>query len=171
MTKDPSHLVQILLPKKTGRGQPISKDWFDGFLIELTEKFGGATSFLRAPGRGLWQSGGTTEKDSIAVVEVMTEHLDPAFWRSLRGNGWSGSFPRMRSSSGPRKSAGSSWRGMEELAIPRTFAAVTTVLTQRSWPQPLAVNLNPRVAVTGFIIFIVVSIAWMTRWLEVKRRS
>jgi hypothetical protein len=60
---------------------------------------------------------------------------------------------------------------MEELAIPRTFAAVTTVLTQRSWPQPLAVILNPSVAVTGFIIFIVVSIAWMIRWLEVKRRS
>ena len=51
----------------------------------------------------------------------------------------------MRSSSGPRKSAGYEWRGMEELAILRTFAAVTTVLTRRSWPQPLAVNLNPSV--------------------------
>ena len=84
MRVGPSYLVEILLPKETGHGQPISKDWFDGFLKDLTEKFGGATSFLRASGQGLWQSGDSTEKDSIAVVEVMAEHLDLAFWRSLR---------------------------------------------------------------------------------------
>ena len=63
MSSGPSHLVQILLPKETGNGQPVGKEWFDGFLEELTDKFGGATSFLRAPGQGLWQSGGATEKD------------------------------------------------------------------------------------------------------------
>jgi hypothetical protein len=47
-------------------------------------RFGGATSFLRTPGQGLRQSGGTTEKDGIAVVKIMAEHLDRAFWRSLR---------------------------------------------------------------------------------------
>jgi len=47
-----SHLVQILLPKETGKGDPIGKDWFDRFLKELTDKFGGATSFLRAPETG-----------------------------------------------------------------------------------------------------------------------
>jgi len=46
----PSHLVQILVPKETGNGTPVSKEWFDSFLKELTEKFGGATSFVRAPG-------------------------------------------------------------------------------------------------------------------------
>ena len=80
----PSYLVQILLPKETGEGQPIGKDWFDGFLKELSDKYGGATSFLRAPGQGLWQSGGGTKKDSIAVVEVMAEGLDPSYWRSIR---------------------------------------------------------------------------------------
>ena len=70
MSESPSYLVEILLPKETGHGQPISEDWFDGFLKDLTEKFGGATSFLRTPGQGLWQSGGATEKDRIAVVEV-----------------------------------------------------------------------------------------------------
>ena len=84
MREDPSYLVEILLPKETGHGEPISKDWFDGFLKDLAQKFGGTTSFLRAPGQGLWQSGGTTEKDSIAVVEVMADHLDLVFWRSLR---------------------------------------------------------------------------------------
>jgi hypothetical protein len=84
MSGSPSYLAEILLPRETGHGQPISKDWFDGFIKDLTEMFGGATSFLRAPGQGLWQIGGTTEKDGIAVVEVMAEHLDRAFWRSLR---------------------------------------------------------------------------------------
>lgn len=51
MSAGPSHLVQILLPKETGKGEPIGKDWFDRFLKELTDKFGGATSFVRAPVR------------------------------------------------------------------------------------------------------------------------
>jgi hypothetical protein len=84
MSAGPSHLVQILLPKETGNGQPIGKDWLDGLLKELTDKFGGATSFLRAPGQGLWQSGGGTEQDSIAVAEVMVEEIDGSYWQSPR---------------------------------------------------------------------------------------
>jgi len=53
-------------------------------LNELTDKFGGATSFVRAPREGLWQGGGGTERDNIAVVEVMTERLLPNYWRALR---------------------------------------------------------------------------------------
>jgi len=67
----PSWLVQILLPKETGNGEPISRKWFEALLKELTAKFGGATSFMRAPGQGLWESGGDVERDNIAVVEVM----------------------------------------------------------------------------------------------------
>ena len=44
MISSPSHLVQTLLPKEN-QGRPIGKEWFDGFLEELTGKFGGATSF------------------------------------------------------------------------------------------------------------------------------
>jgi hypothetical protein len=84
MSAGASHLVQILLPTEAGGGQPVSEQWFDAFLKELTDKFGGVTSFLRAPGQGLWQSEGATEKDKIAVVEVMVERIDPVFWRSLR---------------------------------------------------------------------------------------
>ena len=35
-------------------------------------------------GQGLWLSSGETEEDNIAVVEVMVEHLDRTFCRSLR---------------------------------------------------------------------------------------
>jgi hypothetical protein len=54
---------------------------------------------------------------------------------------------------------------MEELAILRTFAAVTTVLAAAL----VAANLNARITVAGFMIFLVASIAWMIDgWLESK---
>ena len=54
---------------------------------------------------------------------------------------------------------------MDELMILRPFAAVTTVLAA----SLVAANLNARVTVAGFIIFIVASIAWMVDgWLEIK---
>jgi hypothetical protein len=81
----PSYLVQILLPKQTGGGEPVEQKWFESLLEELTDKFGGATSFLRAPGQGLWQNGSEVEQDNIAVVEVMTCDLDLSYWASLRG--------------------------------------------------------------------------------------
>ncbi|WP_424631753.1 hypothetical protein [Bradyrhizobium sp. SYSU BS000235] len=61
-----SHLIQILLPKEAGNGEPVSQAWFEGLLKELTGRFGGATSFVRAPAQGLWRSGGETERDNIA---------------------------------------------------------------------------------------------------------
>ena len=84
MSGRPSHLVQILLPKETGGGAPVSRRWFDTLLKELTDKFGGVTSFLRSPGEGLWQNSGEKEQDSIAVIEVMADEIDRAYWRSLR---------------------------------------------------------------------------------------
>ena len=76
--------MQILLPKETGKGEPVAKKWFENFLKELTAEFGGATSFVRAPGQGLWRGSGETERDTIAVVEVMAEELAKGYWRKLR---------------------------------------------------------------------------------------
>jgi hypothetical protein len=53
-------------------------------LTELTGKFGGATSFVRAPGQGLWKNGGETRHDNVAVVEVMADQLDSPYWTLLR---------------------------------------------------------------------------------------
>ena len=54
---------------------------------------------------------------------------------------------------------------MEELSILRTFAAATTVLAAAL----VAANVNARITVAGFMIFIVASIAWMADgWLETK---
>jgi hypothetical protein len=75
------HLVEILLPVTRG----------DGFRAEvtalgeqLTARFGGVTTFLRSPGEGLWEHDGSTEKDSIVVIEVMTGAVDRAWWQQLR---------------------------------------------------------------------------------------
>jgi hypothetical protein len=54
---------------------------------------------------------------------------------------------------------------MDELVILRTFAAATTVAAAAL----VAANLNARVTVAGFAIFIAASIAWMVDgWLETK---
>jgi hypothetical protein len=79
-----SHLVEILLPKTAGDGRPLRQGRFEELLRELTERFGGATSFVRLPGKGLWETGGNVATDNIAVIEVMTEGLDVAYWRTLR---------------------------------------------------------------------------------------
>ena len=79
-----SYLVEILLPKDTGNGDPVSQKWFEDFLKELTDKFGGATSFVRSPGHGLWRDRGRTDRDTIVVVEVMAEKLEQDYWHSLR---------------------------------------------------------------------------------------
>jgi hypothetical protein len=79
-----SYLVELLLPRQTGNGEPVTMDWFEQLLAELTAKFGGVTSFVRAPGKGLWQDDGQIEQDNIAVIEVMTTEIDLTYWAALR---------------------------------------------------------------------------------------
>jgi hypothetical protein len=79
-----SHLVEILLPTTTGDGQPVRQGRFEELSQELTERFGGATSFVRLPGKGLWETGGHVATENIAVIEVMTEGLDVAYWKTFR---------------------------------------------------------------------------------------
>jgi hypothetical protein len=77
-------LIEILAPKVNGKGQLVTQEWFESFLKELTQTFGGATSFVRAPGQGLWRDGGEPQRDTIAVVEVMADELKQDYWASLR---------------------------------------------------------------------------------------
>ena len=74
-----SYLIEILLPTTAGDGQPVHQDHFEQLLRELTDRFGGATSFVRLPGHGLWETGGNVETENIAVIEVMTDDLDELF--------------------------------------------------------------------------------------------
>jgi uncharacterized protein (DUF2267 family) len=72
-------LIQILLPTNAD-----NKGLFEKLTQELTSKFGGVTSFIRAPAEGRWKTGSHTEHDEIAVIEVMTEEIDYGFWTDLR---------------------------------------------------------------------------------------
>ena len=68
------YLVQLLLPRYDGQ-----------VLRELTERFGGATAYSRAPAEGTWKPGpGETVHDDIVVYEVMVQDLDAAWWAAYR---------------------------------------------------------------------------------------
>jgi hypothetical protein len=78
------HLIQILLPLNDGEGRPFPADVFERLAHELTEKFGGVTSFTRSPAEGRWKSGQSTERDDIAVIEVMAETVERDYWAEMR---------------------------------------------------------------------------------------
>ena len=78
------HLIQILLPLFDNDGVPFTRDLHDGVREELSRRFGGLTAFTRAPAEGHWREEGRTARDDIVVFEVMTEALDPDWWRAYR---------------------------------------------------------------------------------------
>ncbi len=84
MAERSKHLVQILLPLLTGKGKDLEQDLFEDLLKELTDRFGGATSFKQSPGQGHWDSGKQIEKDCVALIEVVTDELDEDYFRKLK---------------------------------------------------------------------------------------
>lgn len=78
-------LIEILLPLYDNSGQPQGRDRFRVTEQELVDRFGGVTSFVRAPAQGKWQTdGGSTKRDEIVICEVMTEDLDRTWWKDYR---------------------------------------------------------------------------------------
>ena len=78
------HLIQILLPVQDDGGRAFPADQYEGLLRELTQIFGGATSYMRSPAEGRWHQGGVTEHDEIVVIEIMAAELDRGWWTALR---------------------------------------------------------------------------------------
>ncbi len=78
------HLVQILLPLQGPNDQPFPAARFDTLARELTDRFGGVTSYTRSPAEGRWKQAGSTEHDDIVVLEIMVDDLDRAWWAALR---------------------------------------------------------------------------------------
>ena len=86
------YLVQILLPLYDNGGTPFPLNEYAQVRDELTERFGGITTYVRSPAEGLWQeTPGTMVRDDIVIYEIMTELLDRSWWRSYR-EGISGRF-------------------------------------------------------------------------------
>ena len=52
---------------------------------ELTEKFGGITTYTRSPATGLWKENEEkTVRDEIVIYEVMTKNIDTRWWKSYK---------------------------------------------------------------------------------------
>jgi hypothetical protein len=78
------HLVQILLPLSDNAGRRFDGTEYGRVRSELSERFGGITSFTRAPAHGTWKEGGHTAHDDIVVFEVMTREIDHLWWENYR---------------------------------------------------------------------------------------
>lgn len=79
------HLVQVLVPVYDNNGQPFPSNEFRRIRKELTDRFGGVTAYTRAPAEGSWEDEqGRVHHDDVAVVEVMVESLDRAWWSRYR---------------------------------------------------------------------------------------
>ena len=79
-------LVQILLPTTAHpSGEQDLHGVFERLAAELTGRFGGVTSYRRAPAEGRWRnSAHDTDLDDITVVEVMVDAIDRAYWADVR---------------------------------------------------------------------------------------
>ena len=78
-------LVQMLLPLSDKTGNPCPHELFAATRLELAERFGGVTAYMRSPARGLWKDDeGRIERDDIVIFEVMVEELNRDWWRALR---------------------------------------------------------------------------------------
>jgi hypothetical protein len=78
-------LVQILLPLLDRSGARLPREHFDRVRTELTNEFGGATAYLRAPAVGLWSDeDGTVRRDEIVIIEALADRLDAAWWKAYR---------------------------------------------------------------------------------------
>lgn len=78
------HLVEIFLPLTTNGGQPLSGELYETVGQQMIERFGGLTSYSRAPARGAISAPDRVVHDDIAVIEVMTEKLDKEWWAEYR---------------------------------------------------------------------------------------
>jgi hypothetical protein len=78
------YLIQLFLPLYDENGSAISDQDFAAVRDQLTEKFGGITTYSRAPAKGFWKDRGKVHKDDIVVFEVMAEGLERQWWDRYR---------------------------------------------------------------------------------------
>jgi hypothetical protein len=79
------HLIQILLPLYDNEGKSFKQEELLRVRDELSERFGGITTYIRSPAVGLWkETGETTVRDDIVIYEVMTAELDREWWKHYR---------------------------------------------------------------------------------------
>ena len=132
------HLIEILLPVSGPDGVEFPATKFERLARELTEKFGGVTSFTRSPAEGRWKTQGGTEHDDIVVMEVMAETLDRYWLRHCAFDCCASSTRRSWSSAPKRSRSCDFWR---------TSPLAPTYVVELAVQKPWGPNLNrPRPA-------------------------
>ena len=78
-------LIQIVLPLFDNGGEKLPRALFQTTLAELTDRFGGATAFTRAPAEGFWEAPeGHIKRDDVIVVEVLVSDNQDAWWANYK---------------------------------------------------------------------------------------
>src|ERR1700733_3355916 len=77
-------LVQILLPVRDNHGRKFKRALYSQLHKDLVLRFGGLTAHTRSPAHGLWTSEGSTKRDDMIIVEVMTKRFDRKWWEKYR---------------------------------------------------------------------------------------
>lgn len=80
------HLVTILLPTADNGGHAYPEAALRDIQHCLTERFGGLTTYSRAPAKGVWLRGKERDNDDIVVLEVLVESLDSVWWKGFKGD-------------------------------------------------------------------------------------
>ena len=80
------YLVQILLPLTDDAGHRFESAAYGRVRKELSDRFGGITSFTRAPAQGMWKEGGHVSRDDLVVFEVMARDIDRPWWERYRAD-------------------------------------------------------------------------------------
>jgi len=78
-------LLQLFLPVYGADGKPFPRPMFDAVRVELAERFGGVTAYLRSPAVGLWEDdAGDCVRDDVLLFEVMVEAINRRWWHDYR---------------------------------------------------------------------------------------
>lgn len=79
------YLIQLLLPLYDNEKKSFPSQHFDEIRLQLAERFGGVTAFIRSPAVGLWKEGDIeVSRDDVVMLEVMTAELDERWWTNYR---------------------------------------------------------------------------------------
>ena len=78
-------LIQLLLPKMDHQGRPFPDRYWEALKLKLADTFGGVTAYTRALADGIWAPRNKPiSRESIFVVEVMSDDIDEVWWAELR---------------------------------------------------------------------------------------
>ena len=78
-------LIQILLPVIEKENEDLPWHLYADIRKELTEKFGGITTYTHSPATGLWkEAADKTVKDEIIIYEIMARDIDGDWWKSYK---------------------------------------------------------------------------------------